>query len=45
MHSNDLHSRIIFQNFSDFTQIHVHGTSIEVTIIAPDLLERVASVD
>jgi hypothetical protein len=45
MHRDDLYSRIVFQNFPDFAQVHIHGTGIEVTVIAPDLLERVASVD
>jgi hypothetical protein len=45
MNGDDLHSRIVFQDFSDFAQVHIHGTRIEVTVIAPDLLERMASVD
>ncbi len=45
MYRDDLHSRIVLQDFSNFTQVHIHGTGIEVTVIAPDLLERVASVD
>jgi hypothetical protein len=45
VNGDDLNSRIIFQNLSDFAQIHIHGTCIEIAIVTPDLLEGMASVD
>jgi hypothetical protein len=45
MNGDDLYLGVILENFSDFAEVNVHGTCIEIAIVTPDLLECMASVD
>lgn len=45
MHGDYLYFGVILEDFSDFAEVNIHRTRIEIAIVPPDLLERMASVD
>ena len=45
MHGDDLYLGVVLEDFSDFAEVNVHRTRIEIAIVSPNLLERMASVN
>ena len=45
MNGDDLYLGVILENFSDFAEVNVHRTCIEIAIVSPDLFECMTTVN
>jgi hypothetical protein len=45
MYGDNLNFGIVSEQLSDFAQIHIHASRIEVAIISPDMFQGMTSID